>query len=224
MSDLPIGCVVCFATPNPPKDYLPCDGRELSKRSYPELYNMIRDVWDETATTFFLPDLRGRFVRGWDDGDGVDPDSGADKIRDFGSEQEDTFQGHAHNVVITGKISESKLYYKTHEIEYGTNTISSNSKLSFKSILTPSDVEPKLRDEEVDYAMKYEKQIGSLVVGKLIGKAIGNVFRKIFNISHSHELPKIEVRDAANSTFQAVRTSVETRPKNIALMYCIKVK
>lgn len=199
----------------PPKDYLPCDGRELSKRAYPELYETISGVWGETTNTFFLPDLRGQFVRGWDDGDGADPDSGADKIRDFGSEQEDAFQGHRHNVAITGKISESELYYKTHEIKYGTNTFSSDSKLSFKSVLTPSDLEPANRGAEAGRA---------LASAILRGIRFACSLLKPSAIKHSHELPKIEVRDAANSTFQAVRTSVETRPKNIALMYCIKVK
>jgi len=36
---------------------------------------------------------------------------------------------------------------------------------------------------------------------------------------HRHELPEIKVKDASNSTFQKVRVSTETRPKNVALMY-----
>ena len=47
-------------------------------------------------TTFNLPDLRGEFIRGWDDTRNVDVD------RPFGSIQEDVFQGHGH-IVTTGK-------------------------------------------------------------------------------------------------------------------------
>lgn len=42
------------------------------------------------ATTFNLPDLRGEFLRGWDDGRGVDAG------RVFGSTQLDALQGHTH--------------------------------------------------------------------------------------------------------------------------------
>lgn len=43
------------------------------------------------TTTFNLPDLRGEFIRGWDDGRGVDTG------RSFGSWQVDMFKSHNHN-------------------------------------------------------------------------------------------------------------------------------
>jgi hypothetical protein len=43
-------------------------------------------------------------------------------------------------------------------------------------------------------------------------------------IKHSHKLPEIKVGKATSGSFQEVRTSVETRPKNVALRYCIKAK
>ena len=42
------------------------------------------------STTFNLPDLRGEFVRGWDDGRGIDAG------RTFGSAQLDAYQAHTH--------------------------------------------------------------------------------------------------------------------------------
>jgi microcystin-dependent protein len=44
-----------------------CDGTSLSKDDFPELYAMIGDA-NSTAGDrefFDLPDLRGRFLRGW---------------------------------------------------------------------------------------------------------------------------------------------------------------
>ena len=137
MNEIPIGCVLCFATQKIPDGFLPCDGRELSKSAYREQYALIGNTWGETTSTFFLPDLRGLFVRGWDDGNGIDPESGADSIRIFGSEQADSFQGHAHDLSVNGMMSESELHLKSKSIEYGTNTIQSNNTTSFNVVLTP---------------------------------------------------------------------------------------
>lgn len=45
----------------------------------------------DNSTTFNLPELRGEFVRNWDNGRGVDSNRG------FGVDQLDAFQGHYHN-------------------------------------------------------------------------------------------------------------------------------
>lgn len=210
MNELPIGCIFCYPSPICPDGFLPCDGRELSKNTYHELYKLIKGTWGETSKTFFLPDLRGLFVRGWDEEGNVDPE------REFGSEQDDAIQGHGHELSIKGEISESVLYYDTKTISYGTNTIASNESISFNSILTPSE-----HQTQVESIKKIVQQCGTL---------FGNIVRGMssrlsdIGIKHKHELPDIEVKDAISSTYQKVRISVETRPKNIALMYCIKVK
>lgn len=44
-------------------------GQEYFKEEYPELYNVLKETMEdfqETETTFRLPDMRGRFVRGFD--------------------------------------------------------------------------------------------------------------------------------------------------------------
>lgn len=201
--ELPIGCIFCYPSPVCPEGFLPCDGRELSKTTYSQLYKLIGGTWGETATTFCLPDLRGQFVRGWDDGDGVDPDSGADNVRKFGSEQTDTFQGHGHELYIDGEMSECSLPFNKNTIEYKKG----DSSASFSTILSPSEI------DSINRKMEYvASQFGFLK--KLV---------KDFGLKHSHRLPEMKVKDAQSSTFQKVRTSVETRPKNVALMYCIKV-
>jgi len=51
-----------------------CNGALVSKTSYPALYNLLGDTWGvQTATQFYLPDFRGMFLRGMDDGRGIDP-------------------------------------------------------------------------------------------------------------------------------------------------------
>jgi hypothetical protein len=86
----PIGTVTWFAASAAPLSYLECDGRVISKSEYGELYTIIKDTYTTvlSANHFRLPDLRGEFIRGWDDGRGVDTD------RVFGSWQKGTLMGY----------------------------------------------------------------------------------------------------------------------------------
>ena len=36
--ELPIGSIICYPSTICPEGFMPCDGRELSKQAYPELY------------------------------------------------------------------------------------------------------------------------------------------------------------------------------------------
>lgn len=82
----PVGSVIMHAGQEPPPLYLKCDGVELKRAEYPELFAVIGTTFGsgDGSTTFALPDLRGEFLRGWDDG--RDVDSG----RAFGSAQAGT--------------------------------------------------------------------------------------------------------------------------------------
>ncbi|EFH6252937.1 tail fiber protein [Escherichia coli] len=63
-SALPVGVPVPWPTATPPAGWLKCDGRSFTKEQYP--------VLARAYPTLRLPDLRGEFIRGWDDGRGVD--------------------------------------------------------------------------------------------------------------------------------------------------------
>jgi microcystin-dependent protein len=77
---VPAGTVMAFAgeKANIPAGWLLCDGREVSRTQYQDLFLAIgiANGAGNTATTFHLPDYRGRFLRGVDDGAGRDPDKG----------------------------------------------------------------------------------------------------------------------------------------------------
>jgi hypothetical protein len=73
----------------PPAGWLKCNGALLSRASYQRLFAVIgtvHNIGGETALQFRLPDYRGEFVRGFDDGRGIDPG------RAFGSYQADALQ------------------------------------------------------------------------------------------------------------------------------------
>ncbi|HEI2811260.1 TPA: phage tail protein [Escherichia coli] len=63
-SALPIGAPVPWPSETPPTGWLKCNGAAFSAEEYPELA--------KAYPTNKLPDLRGEFIRGWDDGRGID--------------------------------------------------------------------------------------------------------------------------------------------------------
>ncbi|WP_097494681.1 phage tail protein [Escherichia coli] len=63
-SALPVGVPVPWPSATPPTGWLKCNGAAFSSEMYPNLA--------KAYPTNKLPDLRGEFIRGWDDGRGVD--------------------------------------------------------------------------------------------------------------------------------------------------------
>ncbi|HFT9073897.1 TPA: phage tail protein [Escherichia coli] len=82
-SALPVGVPVPWPLETPPAGWMKCNGAPFSAEEYPELA--------KAYPTNKLPDLRGEFIRGWDDGRGVDPS------RNLGSSQTDQLQNHGHS-------------------------------------------------------------------------------------------------------------------------------
>lgn len=67
-SALPVGVPVPWPLATPPTGWLKCNGAAFSAEEYPKLA--------KAYPTNKLPDLRGEFIRGWDDGRGVDSSRG----------------------------------------------------------------------------------------------------------------------------------------------------
>lgn len=91
---VPAGAVQTFAFSAVPASWLKCNGAAVSRTAYADLFTAIGTSWGpgDGSTTFNLPDLRGEFVRGWDDARGVDAG------RVLGSAQGDMFKAHTHDM------------------------------------------------------------------------------------------------------------------------------
>ncbi|VVT52689.1 Phage tail fiber protein [Kosakonia radicincitans] len=63
-SALPVGTPIPWATSTPPTGWLKCNGATFTAAQYPKLALAYPGL--------VLPDLRGEFIRGWDDGRGLD--------------------------------------------------------------------------------------------------------------------------------------------------------
>ncbi|MGS0119599.1 phage tail-collar fiber domain-containing protein [Escherichia coli] len=81
-SALPVGVPVPWPSATPPTGWLKCNGAAFSAEEYPKLA--------KAYPTNKLPDLRGEFIRGWDDGRGVDSSRG------LLTSQDHLFASHEH--------------------------------------------------------------------------------------------------------------------------------
>jgi microcystin-dependent protein len=90
----PVGSVALMASANVPLGFLECDGSAVSRSTYLALFNEIGVIYGigDNVTTFNLPDLRGNFVRGWDNSRGQDPTVD----RAIGTFQDEAVGPHTH--------------------------------------------------------------------------------------------------------------------------------
>jgi microcystin-dependent protein len=121
--DMPLGTVLPIATESVPEGWMLCDGREISIEEYHDLYDLIGTTygagdsafWAQVfypATTFNIPDLRGRTIIG---------------ANDMGGELSSVLQAHQASFGQLGGeelhlLTELELPAHTHDVEYFRRT------------------------------------------------------------------------------------------------------
>ena len=115
----PAGTVIYLANTSAPTGYLKANGASLSTTTYATLFAAIGYTFGGSGASFNVPDLRGEFVRGWDDARGVDAGRG------FGTAQGDDFKSHSHTMRNTGSDNlNSGAFVKTFNYITNTGTLS----------------------------------------------------------------------------------------------------
>lgn len=160
-----VGTIITFPANITPTGFLECNGALISRTIYADLFAVIGTTYGagDGSTTFAIPDLRGEFIRGFDNGKGTD--SG----RTIGSSQSDAYGSHSH----TGSTNSTGAH---------THTVTGGAGSSTRTVSTAS-------------------ASSGIVFGTATTSSSGE---------HSHTVTIY----ASGST--------ETRPRNIAMMYCIK--
>lgn len=102
---VPTGAILPFGGTSAPTGFLLCNGSAVSRTTFSVLFSTVSTAFGngDGSTTFNLPDLRGRFLRGVDSGANNDPDagsrtgtSGGNAGDAVGSLQGHSFQTHTH--------------------------------------------------------------------------------------------------------------------------------
>lgn len=129
---VPVGTMLIFAGPkaNIPSGWLPCDGSSVGETSYPKLFSVIGTSWGGGSGNFNLPDMRGLFPRGVDEGNSRDPDAGSrtaittggntgastDRV---GSYQSHGYQSHGHSASSGNESAHRHSYWDIFHSENG---------------------------------------------------------------------------------------------------------
>jgi microcystin-dependent protein len=137
---IPTGTILPYAGTSAPTGFLLCNGSTVSRTTYADLYAVVGDSFGSGngSTTFHLPDLKGRFLRGVDGGAGRDPDRltrtamnlGGNSGDQVGSVQDDAFQGHYHQFSGTFSVSDSAITPANYVQATAASTTSSSSTLN----------------------------------------------------------------------------------------------
>lgn len=116
LEESPVGTITAYGGPLSDKDrkkelakkgWLFCNGDSYSRETWKQLFQVIGTAYGaKDKFTFRTPDLRGRFARGVDYGEGRDPlandrdipDGSLNKSDEVGSTQQDAFKNHSHEV------------------------------------------------------------------------------------------------------------------------------
>ena len=202
----PVGTVITYAGATAPAGYLKANGDTI-----PNGTGTVQGVTHDFSALYAvvgsaLPDLRGEFIRGFDDGKGTD--SG----RLILSSQTD--QNKEHNHTATSSVNESNhshgitdnghYHFEFKSGNYGANQNQGSSNLN-TSNYPASGTGP---------SGKYE---GYNIWGQGSAPNVGRSQTKTTGISVNAQSTGITV-----STTTANDGGNETRPKNIALLMCIK--
>lgn len=99
---VPVGTVMWFADTTAPNGWLIADGTAVTLL-YPDLRALLIGAGSpfgvDGGGNPLRPNLLGEFIRGWDNGRGIDAG------RVFGSSQDDAFQGHEHQISYRSELT-----------------------------------------------------------------------------------------------------------------------
>jgi len=110
---VPSGAVFCLAVATVPSGYLECNGASVSRTTYAALFAVIGTAYGTASgSTFNVPDLRGEFIRGFDNGKGTD--SG----RSIATAQSDQNKQHNHTATSTSTVTDPG---HIHQVAYSNN-------------------------------------------------------------------------------------------------------
>ena len=190
----PIGTIQTFAFNRIPEGWMACDGRVLHINDFRELYDVIGNTFGgDGKTQFVLPDLRGRFVRGWNSNANLDPK------RKFGSYQDDAIQEHKHKLNMDSSSTGTDGSH-THILKY-------EDRITVYDAWGESTANRKtITDSSYTYSF------------------VHNCEAILSSGNHCHSLPTIHIADVTALEGKKVSVGNETRPHNIALMFCIKAR
>lgn len=155
---VPVGMMAPYGGTSAPTGWLLCDGSAVSRTTYAALFALIASTAGsgDTATTFNLPDFRGRFLRGKDSGQARDPDASSRTAMNTGGStgdnlftlQADELKTHSHLYRASGQAA---LASGAEFVRFDANT--GNGGVGTSDYAGTTETRPK--NASVNYIIKY---------------------------------------------------------------------
>lgn len=135
-----IGTILPYPSATIPDSWHACDGSKLLKADYPELYSVLGSTFGaETATEFYLPDLRGRTVIGTSSSHALASSGGVE------SQTLTVAQLPSHTHSVSGTLASSGKHTHNYDrysfSDSGSGWASNSSRGSYSSTATTSSGE-----------------------------------------------------------------------------------
>lgn len=212
-----VGAIQLFAQSTPPPGWLKANGAAVPRATYSALFAAIGTIYGsgDGTTTFNLPDLRGEFIRIWDDARGVDTG------RAFGSAQGANVEahthtasphthtassgtesvGHTHTVSVAGSTDSQG----AHAHNYTAPKIGGSSNYAGGGTQSGPATQPGVTDTQGAHAHNVSAS------GTTSGESA----------NHTHAIT-VNATAAGTPVLSSYGTGTDTRPRNVALMACIR--
>lgn len=202
----PVGQIGMFWRATAPTGWLVCDGSAVDRDDYADLFAVIGTSAGpgDGSTTFNLPDLRGEFLRGLDGGRGVDTG------RALGSAQTSQFAAHTHGsgTLVTSQSGDHQ--HGAGTLTTGAAGSHAHGRSAAARVLTVGG-----GDRGTDNSGDSQSNIA-------LGAAITDTAP-----DHTHTIAGATA-DGGNHQHSlsgdtgSAGSGTETRPRNVALLFCIK--
>ncbi|WP_405123213.1 phage tail protein [Pseudomonas sp. M20] len=224
VGDSMTGMVAAFAMTAAPTGWLKCNGAAVSRTTFAQLFAWLGTHYGagDGSTTFNLPDMRGLFPRGWDDGRGLDPG------RAFGVYQDMMIHSHAHGASAAAGGDHVHTAWTdaqgnhVHSVwtdaqgnhDHGWRIAASGQGISvgypagggsIVDLEMPGGLNADNQPMRTDYQGNHAHNVGIAAAGH-----------------HAHNVGVNWAGNHSHGVTVAAAGGIETRPRNLALFYCIK--
>lgn len=206
----PAGTIIYTARATAPPGYIKADGAQYTKSEQPSLYAAIEQIYgggddanNQTNPTFLVPDLRGEFIRGLDNGRGRD----TEQNRALGSTQDDQNKDHNHGASTNTDGSHGhSVSGSTDDDTHSHGAPGSNEEFQLANRSDNNNVSNEHGSDDSDQG-DFDEGYATSTATETHNHTI-SVSASASGSDHSHGIPS--------------DGGTEARPRNIALLACIK--
>lgn len=222
----PPGMIAAWGVNAQPYGWLECNGSAISKTLYARLFDQIGTTFGvgNGTTTFNIPDMRGEFIRGWDNGRGVDANSvaktgsitnGSTSVTGLGTTAELAVGMTVTGTGIAGGTTIAAIVSGT-AITLSANATATNASaaLTFAGRMFGSFQNDAFKAHHHSF---YRIPHFGIASGTAAGGIVADQINSTTGFDTARDPSPTPTLGGINDNGGA-----ETRPRSIAMMYCIK--